>query len=91
MPSINLPDGWTIERKETRGCVEFKIYEPNGPTWDSGAPRDSLTVTLWLPEPDGFVPTGPQVGWPSTSDKRPVLAQAVAVAIAMAAEEANSR
>lgn len=83
---MTLPDGFRIERVEPRhGPVEFQVYEEGGPTWKDGSPRDVVTVEVW-PGWDGVRPK--TVSWPSTSDKRPVLAMALACALAMAAEEA---
>jgi hypothetical protein len=84
--STNLPKGFRIERRDESHAVVFEIFEDGGPTWPSGDPRGLLDVIMYKPS---FGRETPEVSWPSTSDKRPVLAFAVAAAIAMAAEEAH--
>lgn len=66
----------------------YEIHE--GDTYpNSDEPRPTLTVTLSFPEPGHPYRDQPEVSWPSTSDKRPALARALAVALEMAAERAE--
>lgn len=92
---LALPEGWWIERKEDTdydppGPTRFEIFEPDGPTWKDGTPRESLTVELYPARQRFGQLYGPEVSWPGTSDKRPELALALAVALTMAAEEARA-
>lgn len=91
MTSPTLPEGFRIERHEGSGrIVTFSVFEVDGPTWTDGSPRSSIDVELWPADIAYGAPRGPRLSWPSTSDKRPVLAQALAAALVMAAEEAQS-
>jgi hypothetical protein len=82
-----LPSGWYIERSETDHRVNFAIFEEGGETWrETGDPRSALDIEVY--KPSDFRESA-EVSWPSTSDKRPALAHAVAVAIGLAAEEAD--
>lgn len=90
---IAAPEGWRIERVEHRTHATYEVYEDGGSTWGSGEPRPELEVTLWFADPDVTGPFGrrePEVSWPSTSDRRPALAVALAAALTAAAEEAKS-
>lgn len=89
-----LPHGWRIDRPEPPEHspylpVHFDIYEPDGPTWADGEPRPTLTVELQTGHERYSAPAPPEVSWPSTSDRRPALARALAVALTMAANEAE--
>lgn len=92
-----LPEGFRIERSDDNhyGRITFAIFE-DGVTWPkSNQPRSVLDVTVFTnAEEDRFGgPAEPEVSWPSTSDKRPALARALAIALVMAAnavEEATS-
>ena len=81
---------WVIKRMDHGSYVEFEIHE--GQTYkDSDVPRATLEVTVWLPRlMFGGKMGGPEISWPSTSDKRPVLARALAVALTHAADFADS-
>lgn len=90
-----MPDGWWLERDEAlRGDgsvsrVKYEIYEDGGPVWkESGEPRPALDVEVWPPETRFGELAPAKVSWPGTSDKRPVLARALAEALRLAAEEA---
>lgn len=85
---IGLPAGFHIEREDRGVLVEFHIYEDGGPTWVTGAPRPLVSVQYWRPDDVGR-DKEPRVSWPSTSDKRPDLAFALAIALALAADEAQ--
>jgi hypothetical protein len=82
-----LPAGWRIERQDDPTQIIFEIFEPKGTTWPNGSPRAALAVTIYKPGP---FREEAEVSWPSTSDNRAILAQAVAVAIGLAAEEADA-
>lgn len=74
--------GWTIRRTYRDSFVEFAVYEGDNE-------RPALKVELWLADDSfGGIARGPEISWPSTSDKRPSLALALAAALTKAAEEA---
>lgn len=53
--------------------------------------RPVIEASFWPPSAPQFGgPRDPQVSWPSTSDKRPRLARALALAMLYAAEEAET-
>lgn len=81
---------WTIKQMDHGSYVEFEIHEGN--TWkDSDVPRSTLDVTVWKPRSSyGGKMAGCEISWPSTSDKRPVLARALAVALELAADYADT-
>lgn len=82
-----LPSGWYIEREDHDTQIVLSIFEEGGATWkQTGDPRSALDVTVYKPGP---FREEAEVTWPSTSDNRPILAHAVAVAISIAAEEAD--
>jgi len=95
-----LPDGWWIERldrydsinPEQLSVTKFEVYEPNGPTWpETGEPRESIRVEIfWAYEDtEASYRRTTDVSWPSTGDKRPVLARALAATLVIAAEAAE--
>jgi hypothetical protein len=53
-------------------------------------PRSSVDVELIILKERYGKPCEPEISWPSTSDKRPALAKALAVMLLLAAEEATS-
>lgn len=87
-----LPAGWYVERTvrdyDDEWFVRFAIFEEGGAEWPTGEPRSALDVEMWLGGVQYGRPALPRVSWPSTSDKRPVLALALAATLRMAAEEA---
>lgn len=83
--------GWYIERTDQHAYIEFAVYQTGGAKWGDGTPRDEVKVELWLAEERYGVMGDPQVSWPSTSDKRPDLALALAAALTMAANEAKAQ
>lgn len=89
----NLPEGFRIERIERGRIIEFAVFEDGGPTWESGSPRSLLEVHLRQNEGEERFggPAEPEIGWPSTSDKRPELARALAVALTLAADEVERK
>lgn len=86
MTAIPLSDGFRIERSEERTQVRFTIFEDGGPTWPDGSPRGGLDVTVYKPD---VIRKTAEVSCPSTSDKRPALARALAVALLLAGGEAD--
>lgn len=81
-----VPTGWSILRSIHETHAEFDLFERNGATWQDGTPRAALTVTVYHATKTRGAN---QVSWPSTSDKRPVLARCLAVALLLAAEYAE--
>lgn len=83
----DIPAGWSILRTIHETHTEFDLFERGGATWkETGEPRAALTVTVY----HFNIATHPaEVSWPSTSDKRPVLARTLAVALKLAAEYAE--
>jgi hypothetical protein len=78
-----IPEGWSILASRHESHTEFDLFERGGATWPrTGEPYAALTVTVYHRET-------PTVSWPSTSDKRPVLARALAVALRLAADLAE--
>lgn len=84
-----IPQGFRIERHDRRSHTEFAVYEDGGPTWEDGSPRPVIDVELWPADDELGFRSEPQISWPSTSDKRPALALALAAALVMAAEESQ--
>ena len=76
-----------IKRVESESCIDFEIHE--GAVWEkTGRPRETLKVTIFKPSPwNQGDPVG--VNWPSTTDRRPELARALARALRRAADEAD--
>lgn len=74
-----------IRRVEDDDRFVFEIHE--GRTWSDGRPRSEVDVAVTRPSRLGGDTAG--VAWPSTSDRRPEMARAVAEAMLMAAREAD--
>jgi hypothetical protein len=93
--ALGLPVGWYVERYETVSDyddgrrIQFRVFQEGGTTWEDGTPRPEIDVDMNI----GGIRYGssapPEVSWPSTSDRRPDLARALAAALMMAAEEAE--
>jgi hypothetical protein len=82
-----IPAGWSILRTIHETHTEFNLFERGGSTWpQTGEPRAALTVTVYH---FNIARERAEVSWPSTSDKRPVLARCLAVALTLAAEYAE--
>lgn len=81
------------EEEHVGARCAFEIHE--GLTYGNAPhePRATLTVDLWFPEPGaeryGLPYNEPEISWPSTSDKRPALAIALAAALTLAATRAK--
>lgn len=88
-----MSDKFRIERSVSRDeeRVTFAVYEnEGGGKFEDGSPRAALDVTLWRAHDDAFGgPRETEISWPSTSDKRPALARALAEALVLAADEAE--
>jgi hypothetical protein len=83
---VELPDGWRVERRDHGTHFELLLFEEGGVTWPKdGSPRSALSVDVWPPDKCGGRERAPRIGWPSTSDKRPELAVALAYALGLAA------
>jgi hypothetical protein len=95
LPLPLIPAGFRIERVEKGNSlgdkfITFSAYEPGVTYWNSEVPRSSIDVELAIVKERYGKPRGPEISWPSTSDKRPALAKALAVMLLLAAEEATS-
>jgi hypothetical protein len=95
LPLPLIPAGFRIERVEKGNSIGDKIitfsaYEPGVTFWKSEVPRSSVDVELIILKERYGKPCEPEISWPSTSDKRPALAKALAVMLLLAAEEATS-
>jgi hypothetical protein len=94
--TLGLPVDWYVERYERDNgyddeqFITFNVFQEGGSFWtESGEPRPELAVELTIGGVRFGQPRGPEVSWPSTSDKRPELARALAAALQMAADEAE--
>lgn len=88
-----LPEPWRLVRRvddaSHRDRIRFEAHE--GETWpetDPPRPRESIDVQVWHPF---SAERTWEVSWPSTSDKRPALARALAYLLLDAADEAERR
>jgi hypothetical protein len=92
--TARLPDGWWVERSERRNGlgdvrVTLSAFQEGGPVWkESGNPRSAIDVEVIADKERYGAPCPPEIHWPSTGDKRPVLAQAFAYMLCLAAVEA---
>lgn len=82
-----------VRYSEFAGRSVFSVFEfkPSGAslyTYPDGAPRASIEVEVYHPCVKFGSLWSSEVSWPSTSDRRPALARALAVALDLAAEEA---
>jgi hypothetical protein len=91
LPLPTIPAGFRIERVERTTAngtfIFFSAYEPGVCFPKSQVPYPSLEVTVTLDQERYGAPCEPEISWPSTSDKRPALAKALAVMLLLAAEE----
>lgn len=93
--AVDFPEGFYVERIEKTNSlgdkrITFGAYEPGVTYPNSEVPMASISVELVIDKERYGAPCGPEISWPSTSDKRPVLAQALAVLLVMAAQEVAS-
>jgi hypothetical protein len=95
LPLPLIPAGFRIERVESTSgfgdrFIKFSAYEPGVTYKNSEVPRSSIDVELTIVMERYGKSGEPEISWPSTSDKRPALAKALAVMLLLAAEEVAS-
>jgi len=84
-----LPAGFSVERvvdEDRPWLVDYEVHE--GYTYPDGRPVPELTVKVRVDDPHW---PEPEVSWETTSDTRPELARALAVALSMAVDEVAER
>lgn len=95
---VATDDGYYIRKSEHPvahgGFTTFEVFEnkeDGNPlrTWKTGEPRNSIAVDVYHPRVKHGETARSEVSWPSTSDKRPELARALAHALQLAADEAD--
>src|SRR5262249_43899469 len=84
-----LPAGFSVGRvvDEDRPWL-VGHWGPEGSTYPDGRPFPELTVKVRVDDPHW---PEPEVSWETTSDTRPELARALAVALSMAVDEVAER